>query len=128
VSRRRFFAMNHAGLHPEALSWFNDDIPVDHIKRNEWIQLLAQFGGGIALHRLVKVISRQLLQLGINPGGTSYELMRYFDEREFPWHNCYEWNTDPIQNKSQLTFKQERLLEKINDALMGEIMYAIFPH
>ena len=123
-----FFVSTHDDLDAEATRWLNNRPPVNQNVHQQWIGLLSDYTDAISLHRLVNIIARLLLQPGVNPGGTTHDVLRYFDEREFPWYDCYQWNTDPITNKTPLNPPQERLLERIHAALMGEVMYALFPH
>jgi DEAD/DEAH box helicase domain-containing protein len=126
--RMKYFANTHDELDGEATRWLNNRPAINQSVLQQWLKLLENYGGAISLHRLVNIIARQLLRLGVNPGGTSYEILHYFDEQTFPWYDCYQWDVDPIVNKTPLKPPQERLLERIYAALMGEVMYALFPH
>lgn len=126
--RMQYFANTHEELDAEATRWMNNRQPVNQNAYRSWIDLLSSYGGAASLSKLINIIARQLLGLGINPGGTTHDVMRYFDEREFPWYDCYQWNNEPVTNKVPLAPSQERLLERIQASLMGEVMYALFPH
>ena len=126
--RMQDFVNTHNELDAEATRWMNNRPPVNMENYQQWISLLTNYGGPTSLSRLINIIARQLLNLGVNPGGTTRDVMRYFDEREYPWYECYQWNNVPISNKSRLSPPQERLLDRIHDTLMGEVMYALFPH
>jgi DEAD/DEAH box helicase domain-containing protein len=127
-ARMQFFANTHDELDAEATRWMNGRQPINQEAYRTWIDLLSNYGGKASLTKLISIISQQLLNLGINPGGTTHEILRYFDDREFPWYDCYQWDVQPVGNKVQLTPAQDRLLERIYTALMGEVMYALFPH
>lgn len=127
-ARMQYFANTHEELDAEATRWMNNRQPVNQEIYRRWLDLISNYGGAASLSKLTNIIARQLLGLGINPGGTTHDVMRYFDEREYPWYDCYQWNNDPITNKVPLTPSQERLLERIQASLMGEVMYALFPH
>ena len=127
-ARMQFFANTHQELDAEATRWMNGRQPVNQEAYRSWIDLLSNYGGKASLTKLISIISQQLLNLGINPGGTTHDILRYFDEREFPWYDCYQWDAQPVGNKVQLTPAQDRLLERIYTALTGEVMYALFPH
>jgi len=127
-TRMQYFVSTHDELDAEATRWMNNRPPVNQGVYQQWINLLTNYGGATSLPRLISIIARQLLGLGINPGGTTHDVMRYFDEREYPWYDCYQWNNDPIVNKVPLLPAQERLIERIHASLMGEVMYALFPH
>lgn len=127
-ARMQYFANTHDELDAEATRWMNNRQPINQDIYQSWIDLLSNYGGAASLNRLINIVARQLLGLGINPGGTTQDVMRYFDEREYPWYDCYQWKNDPITNKIPLAPSQERLLERIQASLMGEVMYALFPH
>lgn len=127
-ARMQYFVSTHGELDAEATRWMNNRPPVNRGVYEQWIKLITNYGGAISLPRLVRIIERQLLSLGINPGGTTHDVLRYFDEREYPWYDCYQWDNDPVINKAPLSPVQERFIEKIHVALMGEVMYALFPH
>jgi len=127
-NRMQYFVNTHGGLDAEATRWMNNRPPVNKDNYQQWIDLLTNYGGATSLSRLINIVAGQLLGLGINPGGTTHDVLRYFDNNEYPWYNCYLWNNDPVINKSPLSPAQERLLERIHVSLMGEVMYALFPH
>lgn len=127
-ARMQYFVSTHDEIDAEATRWMNNRPPVNKENYQQWISLLTNYGGATSLPRLINIIARQLLGLGINPGGTARDVMRYFDNTEYPWYNCYQWDNDPVINKAPLSQVQERLLERIHASLMGEVMYAIFPH
>lgn len=127
-ARMQYFVSTHGELDAEATRWMNNRPPVNRGVYEQWIDLLSKYGGATALPRLTNIIERQLLGLGINPGGTTHDVLRYFDEHEYPWYDCYQWDSDPIVNKIRLSQAQERFMERIHVALMGEVMYALFPH
>lgn len=129
-TRMQYFANTHGELDAEATRWMNGRQRVNQEAYQNWVDLLSNYGGKASLTKLVSIISQQLLNLGINPGGTAHDILYYFDEDRFPWYDCYQWNAPPapVSSKVSLTPKQERLLEKIHTQLMGEVMYALFPH
>ena len=127
-ARMQYFVSTHDDLDAEATRWLINRSPVNQGVFQQWITLLNNYNGAISLQRLVSIIARQLLALGVNPGGTTHDVLHYFDEREYPWYDCYQWNSDLTTHKTPLTPAQEHLLERISSALMGEVMYALFPH
>lgn len=127
-ARRQAFSASHQELESTILYWLMDMPPTNTEARDYWLNLLSSYGGAVSLTQLIDMMSRHLLDLGINPGGTTHDVMRYYDDEWRPWYECFRWNEKPIRNKLQLTPKQERQLEKIQVSLMSEVMYAIFPH
>lgn len=127
-ARMQFFANTHEEVDGEATRWMNNRQPINQEAYRSWTDLLSNYGGKASLTKLVSIISHQLINLGINPGGTTHDVLRYFDKREFPWHDCYQWDVPPVINKLQLTPAQNGLLRDIYTALIREVMYALFPH
>lgn len=127
-ARMNYFVNTHGDLDGEAIRWMNGRPSVNKEVYRNWIDLISRYGGAVSLSKLINIIAVQLLRLGVNPGGTAHDVMRYFDEREYPWYDCYQWDNDPITNKIPLTPLQERLVERIRASLMSEVMYALFPH
>lgn len=126
--RMNSFISTHLYLDGEATRWMNNRPSAQQNIYAQWMNLITNFGGAISLAWIVDTIKSHLLNLGINPGGTAYRLMHSFEPGDPPWYKCFDWDTNPVQKKTQLTLKQVSLLDRIDDALMGEIMYAIFPH
>jgi len=70
-----------------------------------------------------------LLQLGIPPGGPVHNLIRYWDAQEWlNWFTCYDWQNPPVRVRNGLRPVDQRFLASLDDAIKGEIMYALFPH
>ncbi len=127
-ARMQYFSTTHEELDAEATRWMNGRPPVNREAYDQWMLIISHYGGAVSLPKLVNIIAQQLLGLGINPGGTPHDVIRYYDEGWHPWYACFVWDYKPITNKIQLTQKQERQLEKIKLSLKSEVMYAIFPH
>lgn len=127
-ARMQYFINTHGEIDAEATRWMIGRQLAKNEQLQSWMDLLSNYGGKVSLPKLISIISQQLLNLGINPGGTNYGILHYFDNGEYPWYDSYHWKSQPVNHKSPLTPAQERLLERIQTVLMGEVMYALFPH
>lgn len=125
--RQRRFASHDAVLRSEARLWLLQDEPESTAHRDEWLQLLRDYGSKIPLRHVILNIYPRLLGLGINPAGTSYRVTQY---KGTVWYECFDWDDDPVTPvpSNSRSSEQETLLARIEYNIIGEIMYAIFPH
>lgn len=80
------------------------------------------------LQQLSRDVSPCLLDLGINPGGTTHELQRVGGEDSERWASLYAWGTEHAREKepNELTDIQQKLLGDMKSALLGEIEVSVF--
>jgi DEAD/DEAH box helicase domain-containing protein len=106
--------------------------------RQEVTNLLDRYPRYAALPDLSRAVNTELLRLGVSAGGTTFSLLGYWvnDERH-PWHEAFRWeqidrgkrrDLDPPLLKGGIPDQAHRLLDRVQASLMGELMYAIFPH
>ena len=127
--RSNLFAVNHSHLTTEALLWFAEESAIDAARRAEWLDLLRSYGGPISIVRLASIISRDLLSLGVNPGGIKQGVREWRDGAEtYLWYDAFNWSAEPVREKADLREQYQRILVNIQDNLKSEVMYALFPH
>ena len=126
--RMLYFVATHDDLDAEATRWMNGRPPANHEALKKWIDLLRDYGGRIAISRLARIIRLELLELGVNPGGTSQNVMRYSDDREYPWFRSFRWEHELVSRIIPATGGQDSLMDRINASLVTELMRAFFPH
>jgi len=125
----RQFTASNPDVVSEALFWFMGMPANNPEQRENWLQLISDYGGRVQIFRLGRIIRPKLLELGINPGGIGSQERVYYEENaRHHWYECYNWSVDPVQPVAQTTDAQDKLLSRAGGKLMGEIMYAIFPH
>jgi len=91
--------------------------------------LMARYPERIPIRELRATIHNTLLQLGIPSGGTVYTLLGYWLDRvRHRWDECYDWSGPAVRERIGLPAPGNRLLADIDESLMGELMYALFPH
>jgi rubrerythrin len=82
------------------------------------------------LPALTRKVANELLGLGVNPGGPSYELSGYppRGESRRPWHTLYNWSLMPPRPRPQSELDQDgvALLEEIARAAQEEVINSIF--
>lgn len=123
-----YFANSHMELDGEISRWLNNRPLMYADRLQTWLGLLHNYKGAISLQDLAQIIAQQLLDLGINPGGTKQGVMGYYDDKYRFWYECYQWDKRPVTKKGSLSDPQEKLLGRIQTALMEELMYTLFPH
>lgn len=114
----------------EAMMWFMGMPPMNAAARDEWTSLLLNYPGPVPLFTLRGPIFQRLLEKGICPGGSSSKMLRYrADDRIWEdWHHCWSWISGAPQGLAVPTDAQNKHTGKLSNALLGEIMYALFPH
>lgn len=126
--RMLYFVATHDDLDAEATRWMNGRPPANHQAFTNWMDLLRNYGGRIAISRLAHIIRLELLELGVNPGGTGQGVMHYYDDREYPWFRSFQWENEPVSRIVPATGGQDGLMDRMNASLVTELMRALFPH
>jgi len=91
--------------------------------------ILAQAAAGpYLLGEVFRDAERQLLSVGINPGGYSKEaLWTDHEEQEGSWRNLYEWNTiPPIPRHADLTPDEEEHLSRLRRLALAAVINVVF--
>ncbi|MBD2580162.1 DEAD/DEAH box helicase [Oscillatoria sp. FACHB-1406] len=129
LARMRFAATN-AQLNSEAMAWCMGMPHNDRQARRAWEELLAMYPERVPLANLQGTIRDKLLETGIAPGGSEFTAKRYRSSEgdwDF-WFNCYDWENPvpvPLINASQ---DQLNHITRMNNLLVEESIYALFPH
>ncbi len=129
IRKDRFDAGNSMQLIKEALLWFMGKPPNDQQAYEQWLALLQEYPRRIPLRNLRGTVRDKLLELGICPGGSTYEAKGYgpMSDRH-DWFECYNWNNPiptPVVNQEA---RQTNHINRTESLLMRELMYALFPH
>jgi len=104
---------------------------------DEMMRMVRSYPGAVPLREIRKTVRNMMLMLGMNPSGTTYDLLHYFvqvsknDWKRHEWYECFDWPEDPSQapqERAPLPPEASYLLGKMEAALRGELMYALFPH
>lgn len=129
---RAQFNAQHQGVVIEAYPWWLGQPAMNQQAREAWVNMLLDYGGRVPMDGLRGAIFNQLLRLGVNPAGPSSRMLKYrFGDKDYrAWYTCYQWNTPDniVLPIVPLTEAQRQHLNSMNDTLMQELMYALFPH
>jgi hypothetical protein len=123
------YQANNPRLVLELMNMLMNAPAADQPARRDLEELMARYPRLIPLRELRRAVHAALLQLGIPSGGSVYRFLGYRVNRtRSPWYDCYDWTTPVPRERTSLPGPATRLLGEIDDALMGELMYALFPH
>ena len=129
AARARFVAANPSELTLEAQNWMMQVPPTDASAHDRWIEILQAYPGRIPLGNLQGKIYSKLLEMGLCPGGSDSSIKSYWVNRQREqWYNCYNWQASPPQRITGASSAQSEHIRRMQDSLMGELMYALFPH
>ncbi|HEX2094450.1 MAG TPA: DEAD/DEAH box helicase [Longimicrobiaceae bacterium] len=126
-----------AGLDPyvarEAMAWSMGRPARTPQHRDAWLDLLRSYPSSVPLRHVRDTIRDDLLRLGICPGGSSWRALRYRDtgpdgRETHPWYRCYDWTQAPPTPIAHPTPAQRDHTTQLEALLLGELMYALFPH
>ena len=111
------------------MNWLLNNTPGNQDTFNTLMNMIVEYPGRIPLAEVRGVVRNLMLRFGTNPGGTSHQLLQYRVESEYhDWYECYNWQGDSPQEKTNIVPQASRLLGQIDSSLMSELMYALFPH
>ena len=125
----REFELANQDLTSEITNWFLGRPPRNQDTFNTLMDMIVKYPPRVPLANIRGEVSNSLLKLGTNPGGTSHRFLQYRVEEEYhDWYECYNWQGDSPQERTDIVPQASRLLGQIDSSLMSELMYAIFPH
>lgn len=133
MERRSRFGNAYPTLVIEAVSWLRDSPPFNPQVRNHWVDLLQRYPQRILLLDLRRTVRDKLLEYGICPGGTDFKALKYSlgqgsGQNWQPWFDCYHWGSNSVTPIVSPTPQQSNHINRLEDLLTAELMYAIFPH
>jgi DEAD/DEAH box helicase domain-containing protein len=126
------FAMANPPLALEFLNWLSGTPPINRNVYDEVMCRIQDYPGRIPLSEIRGQLSGLLLDLGINPGGTTHQGLRFRDANNdyHFWWECFTWpaGLQRPQRVANPTPEMLTHLDRIAAMLMSEVMYALFPH
>jgi len=133
MERRNRFGNAYSTQVNEAVSWVMDSPPFNPQARNQWLDLLQRYPQQILLLDLRRTVRDKLLEYGICPGGTDFKALKYSlgqgnGQNWQPWFDCYHWGSNSVTPIVSPTPQQSNHINRLEDLLTAELMYAIFPH
>lgn len=128
------FVQSNQTLVGEVMMWLLNMPTANVALRQQLDQMIRDYPNRVPLHQLRAAVWQKLLEIGTCPGGTESHLLKKREKigtewREFPWTECFDWQTDgAVALKNSPRSAVVNHLEVLESQLMGEIMYALFPH
>jgi Lhr-like helicase len=126
------FATANSVLALEFLNWLSGTPPINRNFYDELMRRVQDYPGRIPLSEVRNQLSGLLLDLGINPGGTTHRCLRFRDANNHYhfWWECFTWppgfqRPDRVANATPEMLNH---LDYLEATLMSELMYALFPH
>lgn len=116
----------------ESLAWAFGLPSSNQHARKEWEDRVRAYGGGVPLFDIVGLVHRNLLALGICPGGTGYRERKYRLTSKGKWQDWFDyldWTArEQPSYKEPLVGSQQDHKNRLSRKLLGSIMYTLFPH
>ena len=120
-------------LNNELLQWLLGMPSANDDAFNLLMTMMRDYPGRVPLTAIRDSVKAEMLRMGFNPGGNGYSESNYRvrvgnDYDYHSWHECYDWSQETPQVKPNLSPEAVRLLERIDSALMQELMLTLFLH
>jgi Lhr-like helicase len=118
----------------KATDWAMDDITSTDTGLQNLLALIRGYPRRFSLPQVCKSAFRALLREGICPGGTEFLMLNFRqkpgdkDSPWLPWWNCYDWQTGAPRPLDPQTDATRSHIGKMEEGLLAELMYALFPH
>lgn len=126
----RRFQTTNASIVTEAQWWLMGMPATDQTTRDKWIEMLISYPGRVPLVDLRNTVRDELLRLGICPAEPTRRA-KWFEVRPKewgPWYAAYDWSGPVPRLKSTAGSAAANHATLLESRLMGELMYALFPH
>ena len=106
------------------------ETPIISEVRNELEQIIKDYPDRIPLQKIHYAVWYKLLSLGICPGGINYSALNFPDDQSnfVPWWHCFNWTKDGPQPLEPTNLAVTGHINSMQNTLMSELMYALFPH
>ena len=95
------------------------------------MSLIIGFPSRFGLPQVAMAAFRELLKCGICPGGTERDFLSYRESKDGPyvsWWKCYDWQGYSPRQRDPLSGEQRAHISSMEQGLLAELMYALFPH
>ncbi len=127
------FQTSSSAIYIEMLNWFMGITNTGSAAYTSLMSMIEEYPDRVPLTAIRDRVKLQMLRMGFNPGGNGYSESYYWipvgnDDERHDWHECYDWSQEIPQLKPSLPPQAERLLSRIDSALMGELMFTLFQH
>jgi DEAD/DEAH box helicase domain-containing protein len=123
-------------MFPEIFKALRDLEDGDELPRSV-LAFLRGYPVRVPIDLLRDVVFERLLGLGICPGGTRWDVVKYANETEpntgrkcdyRDWYTCFDWQQPTPTLAKELTPAARSHHGHLRNALLREIVYCLFPH
>jgi hypothetical protein len=99
-------------------------------QRQAVIALLRRYPTSVPVRTLANEVGAALLRLGTPPAGHDRQVSTFLDlqDQRQPWHTAYCWGQPEPELDPDRPATAQQMLDHIERRLIGEVMYALFPH
>lgn len=130
--RNEFINFNPA-LSNEISHFFEDEPIANQAARDYFLQIVSDYPERVPLEGLRNMVFQTLLFLGICPGGVQRDALGYWVQegqewQRYDWFTCYNWSADGPVPLEPAPAHVGQHVNRMRSLLMGELMYALFPH
>ena len=123
------FQSSSGEVYIEMLNWFMGISNAESDAHKSLMSMIEDYPSRVPLTAIRDKVGLDMLKMGFNPGGNGYWESHYNeDDNRRDWYGCYDWLQPTPQAKPNLPPQANRLLDRIDSALMREIMFTIFRH
>jgi DEAD/DEAH box helicase domain-containing protein len=127
------FQQQNQDLTNETFNWALNRRPVNLPVFERLRQMIRDYPGLVAIPALRDRVWATLLELSQCPAGTRLEALEFSiaegnRSRRLQWYDCFDWSGDqpvPLLGRADELNEHRSNLRSL---LMGEVMYALFPH
>jgi DEAD/DEAH box helicase domain-containing protein len=132
AERARWFEDFDEEIANRALRWARGRIVATDTALQDFLNLVGGYPSRFGLPHLAMAVFRELLRCGVCPGGTEFNILNYRQQANdgpwVPWWTCYDWQAVVPRPRDPLTGEQRSHISSLEQGLLAELMYALFPH
>ncbi len=130
--RNRFIHFN-AALAAEVMVWFMNGPVANQSAFDHFLQIVNDYPDRVPLEGLRNMVFQTLLFLGMCPGGVQRDALAFWVQegqewQRYDWWTCYNWTPDGPVPPEPAPAHVGQHVNRMRSLLMGELMYALFPH
>ena len=123
------FQSSSGAVYIEMLNWFMGISNAESDAHKSLMSMIEDYPSRVPLTAIRDKVRLDMLNMGFNPGGNGYKESHYnIEDSRHEWYECYDWSQPTAQVKPSLPPQANRLLDRMDSALMREIMFTIFRH
>jgi DEAD/DEAH box helicase domain-containing protein len=114
-----------------ATRWARGRLTPTESTSQDLLAMVAGYPTRFPVPKVAMASFRELLKCGICPGGTERDFLSFREGENgpyMPWWSCYDWQGGAPCPRDPLSGEQRAHISSMEQGLLAEIMYALFPH